>query len=53
MTAEPPGYELFDEETGKYWCPFCEGRLLRIGDYAECLKCGEAFSRDGSGGWCS
>lgn len=41
----PDGYELYDEESGKYICPHCQSRLLRIGDYAECTNCGEQFRR--------
>lgn len=41
----PEGYRLYDEETGKYWCPFCGSRILRVGDYAECTDCGERFRR--------
>lgn len=41
----PEGYELWDEEREQYRCPFCDGRLLRVGNVAECLECGESFKK--------
>lgn len=45
MGVEPEGYVLWDEDRGQYRCPFCDGRLLRVGDFAECLECEENFKR--------
>lgn len=41
----PEGYELYDHDEGKYFCPFCDGRMLRVGNTAECTECGEKFKR--------
>lgn len=45
----PETYKLYDEESGEFTCPFCDGRVLRIADTGECLgECGSAFEREDS-----
>lgn len=44
-TVPPEGYELWDEEQGKYICAKCDSRLLRIDGYAECSNCGAQYRR--------
>jgi len=44
-TVAPENYSLWDDEEKEYRCPFCDSRMLRVGNYAECTDCGERFSR--------
>lgn len=44
MTETWTDDELKDDE-GKYRCPHCNFRLLRINNYAECSNCGSTFKR--------
>lgn len=46
-TVPPENYELWDEEREELRCPFCDGRILRIGTYGECTECGERFEKQG------
>ncbi|WP_160164238.1 hypothetical protein [Natrialba taiwanensis] len=41
----PEDYKLWDEEREELRCPFCDGRILRIGTYGECTDCGEGFKK--------
>ncbi|WP_165874826.1 hypothetical protein [Natrarchaeobius oligotrophus] len=44
-TVPPENYELWDEKREELRCPFCDGRILRIGNYGECTDCGERFRK--------
>ncbi|GAB3669507.1 hypothetical protein GCM10028856_17090 [Halopiger thermotolerans] len=45
-SAVPPeNYELWDEDREELRCPFCDGRILRVGRYGECTDCGERFRK--------
>lgn len=51
-SVPPENYTLWDDDREEYRCPFCDSRVLRIGDYAECTGCDKRFhrSQDADGG---
>lgn len=49
-TVPPENYELWDEEHEHLRCPFCDGRVLRVGTYGECTDCGERFRKQSTEG---
>lgn len=45
----PETYKLYDEDSGKFTCPFCGGRILRIANSADCIgDCQRVFNREDS-----